>query len=254
MPGRLKQLWGKPSFSNTIALVALFVALGGASYAAIKIPKNSVGTAQLKKNAVNSAKVRNRSLLAVDFKKGQLPAGATGAQGATGLQGPAGLPGATGAAGVTGQSGATGATGPTGSVGVTGATGPSSTAALGAVASLGTTTQIISPIGLSTPVVAASALQVATRAPSTTVTADNLSVFFDTPTGDGGIIRTISISTVDQSSNVTPILSCSVNGAGKTCSNSNGVTVASGSLLVIRSQVSGTPPATNVHVGYTLGP
>ncbi|HNC06594.1 MAG TPA: hypothetical protein PLS38_09865, partial [Solirubrobacterales bacterium] len=64
MRGRLKELWGKPGFANVVALVALFIALGGVSYAAIQIPKNSVGTKQLKKNAVNSAKVRNRSLLA----------------------------------------------------------------------------------------------------------------------------------------------------------------------------------------------
>jgi hypothetical protein len=45
------------------------------------------------KNAVTSAKVKDRSLLAKDFKAGQLPAGATGAQGE---QGPQGIPGAQG--------------------------------------------------------------------------------------------------------------------------------------------------------------
>ena len=55
-----------------IACIALRVALGGTSVAAIQaLPKNSVGTKQLKKNAVVSAKVKNRSLLAVDFKAGQ---------------------------------------------------------------------------------------------------------------------------------------------------------------------------------------
>jgi len=80
--------------------MALFVALGGASYAAIKIPKNSVGSAQIKKNAVTSAKVKDRSLLATDFKSGQLPAGAAGQTGAVGAVGPAGAVGAVGAAGV----------------------------------------------------------------------------------------------------------------------------------------------------------
>src|SRR5207237_846374 len=50
-------------------------------------PRNSVGTVQLKNNAVNSAKVRNGSLRAVDFAAGQIPAGP---------QGPAGPPGASG--------------------------------------------------------------------------------------------------------------------------------------------------------------
>ncbi|HMU26081.1 MAG TPA: collagen-like protein [Solirubrobacterales bacterium] len=227
----------------------MFIALGGVSYAAVQIPKNSVGTKQLKKNAVNSAKVRNRSLLAADFKKGQLPRGATGAAGVTGSTG------ATGPAGTTGLTGAAGPTGSAGTAGATGPTGPSTTAALGAVASLGSTTQLFSPLGLSTPVSSSSALQVATRAPGVNVKLDNLSVLFDTPTGgDGSVFRTISIGTVDQAGTVTGILGCSVNGGGKICSNSNEVSVPSGSLLVIRSAVSGTPPATMVHVGYTLGP
>ena len=65
--------------------------LGGASYAATKLPKNSVGSKQIKKNAVNaaklkkssvnSAKVKDHSLQAVDFKAGQLPQGAEGRKG-----------------------------------------------------------------------------------------------------------------------------------------------------------------------------
>lgn len=71
-----------------ISLIALFVALGGSSYAAIKLPKNSVGNKQIKKNAVTSAKVKDASLLAKDFKAGQLPQGAKGETGATGARGP----------------------------------------------------------------------------------------------------------------------------------------------------------------------
>jgi hypothetical protein len=94
--------------SNAIALTALFIALGTGAYAAIQIPKNSVGTKQLKKNAVTSAKVKNRSLLRRDFKAGQLPAGSRG------LQGAKGDPGAPGPQGPQGEAGAPGATGPQG--------------------------------------------------------------------------------------------------------------------------------------------
>lgn len=74
---------------NAIALLALFVALGGASYAAIRVPANSVGTKQ----------IRNGSLLARDFRAGQLPKGAKGDRGPQGLRGPKGDAGATGVAG-----------------------------------------------------------------------------------------------------------------------------------------------------------
>ena len=84
----------RPSPALVIACGALAVALGGTGYATVlQVPRNSVGTAQLKtsavtsgklaSNAVTSLKVRNRSLLRVDFAPGQLAAGPTG---------PAGLP------------------------------------------------------------------------------------------------------------------------------------------------------------------
>jgi hypothetical protein len=91
------RLFGRrPSHTTIAAYMALFVALGGTSYAAVKLPKNSVGGSQIKKNAVSSSKVKNGSLLKGDFKAGQLPAGAKGPQGA---QGPAGSNGSTGPAG-----------------------------------------------------------------------------------------------------------------------------------------------------------
>jgi len=80
-----------------IACVALVVALGGVSYAAGVLPKNSVGAAQLqkkavtasklRKNAVSAAKVKDGTLLAADFKAGQLPAGPKGDNGAAGAPG-----------------------------------------------------------------------------------------------------------------------------------------------------------------------
>jgi hypothetical protein len=73
-----------------LALIALFVALGGTSYAAARLPPASVGTAQLKPNAVTSAKVKNHSLLAKDFKRGQLRRGPAGLRGPAGARGPAG--------------------------------------------------------------------------------------------------------------------------------------------------------------------
>jgi hypothetical protein len=80
----------RPSPATVIACIALIVALGGTGYAAVTLPANSVGTAQLKKNAVTSLKVKNGSLLSADFKTGQIPAGPAGPAGAAGPAGVAG--------------------------------------------------------------------------------------------------------------------------------------------------------------------
>ncbi|WP_193611761.1 hypothetical protein [Nocardioides lijunqiniae] len=70
--------------SNAVALVALTVAMGGTSYAVAALPKNSVTSRAIAPDAVRSGDVKNGSLLRRDFKAGQLPRGATGAQGAPG--------------------------------------------------------------------------------------------------------------------------------------------------------------------------
>ena len=91
----------RPSPALVVACIALALALGGTGYATVlNVPRNSVGTAQLRNsavttkklsaNAVVSSKVRNGSLLRADFAPGQVPVGPPGPQGA---QGPAGAPG-----------------------------------------------------------------------------------------------------------------------------------------------------------------
>ncbi len=47
----------KPSPALVISMLALFVALGGAGYAATALPKDSVGTAQIKNKAVTAPKL-----------------------------------------------------------------------------------------------------------------------------------------------------------------------------------------------------
>jgi hypothetical protein len=85
--------------STTALLVAVLGAtpLGRAAYEAI-VPRNSVGPAQLRAravtnvkirgDAVTSGKVKNRSLRAIDFAVGELPAGPVGPTGARGAVGP----------------------------------------------------------------------------------------------------------------------------------------------------------------------
>jgi hypothetical protein len=110
-------------YANVTATLALFVALGGTSYAAATISsadvqngsltgadvKNeSLGSGDvdngsltggdLKNGSIKSSDIGNASLLAADFKAGELPAGPQGPQGPPGpqgVQGPQGPAGAT---------------------------------------------------------------------------------------------------------------------------------------------------------------
>jgi hypothetical protein len=86
-----------------ISCLALLAALGGTGYAAIKLPPGIVGTKQLKNGAVVASKVKPRSLLARNFKPGQLPRGPRGAQGLAGAAGPQGPGGPQGPAGAKGD-------------------------------------------------------------------------------------------------------------------------------------------------------
>jgi len=78
----------RPSPAMVVACIALMVALGGTGYAAIKLPRNSVGNKQLRANAVTSGKVRNGSLTAKDFTPNALKRGPRGPQGPKGDSAP----------------------------------------------------------------------------------------------------------------------------------------------------------------------
>jgi hypothetical protein len=58
-----------PSTAVVISIVALVTALAGTGYAALKLPKNSVGTKQLKKNSVTKAKIRKNAVTTGKVKK-----------------------------------------------------------------------------------------------------------------------------------------------------------------------------------------
>jgi hypothetical protein len=102
---RLRRM--RPSPAMVVAALALLVALGGTSVAAVSIviPRASIGALQLKPNSVNSAKVLNYSLLRADFRPGQIPVGRRGATGPAGPPGPAGPTGPAGPAGAAGPAG-----------------------------------------------------------------------------------------------------------------------------------------------------
>ena len=268
----LKARLRRPSYAEVVATAALFIALGGVSYAAVKIPNNSVGTKQLKKNSVNSSKVKNKSLLAADFKAGQLPQGpagptgaagqngAAGADGTDGQRGPTGAAGLDGLPGVTGPEGSTGSTGiqgptgftgvvgPTGSTGETGVTGPTGdggTAVLsGRVDTVNGSNQNeffpVSGIGEPSPIVGPTT----SLSPAVAVTARNLSVKVSSTSG---LLRSV-VLIADGGA----VLGCSVLPDANGCSNTSGAgAIAPGSELAFRTN--GFDP-TRLRFGFTLSP
>jgi hypothetical protein len=106
-----KWISGHVSYANVVATMALFIALGGTGYAAITLPRDSVGarelrrdavgTSEIRKDAVTSSAIRDRSIrlndLSMDTRRDLA--------GAQGPAGPAGAPGPTGATGQRGEVG-----------------------------------------------------------------------------------------------------------------------------------------------------
>lgn len=98
-------LFNSNRYAVVTSTVALVIALGGGTaYAAELITSKDiqdggVKRADIAKDAVNSRRIADGTLLVRDFKAGQLPAGSpgpAGLQGPIGPQGPAGQPGASG--------------------------------------------------------------------------------------------------------------------------------------------------------------
>jgi hypothetical protein len=99
------------TYANLMATVAVFIALGGTTTAAVlitgkNVKNGSLTGADIKSRSIGSIDIKDGDLLAKDFKPGQLPVGAT--KGPTGDTGPQGLKGDVGAQGATGPEGAKG--------------------------------------------------------------------------------------------------------------------------------------------------
>jgi hypothetical protein len=97
----ITRIRGRLSYANVVATLALFVALGGASYAALRVTGDNVVDSSLtgrdiRRASLGTTDIRDRSLLERDFRPGQLPAGPPGPQGDPGPQGPPGEPGPSG--------------------------------------------------------------------------------------------------------------------------------------------------------------
>lgn len=93
-----------PSPALVIACIALALSLGGVGYAATDLPKNSVGSAQLRKGSVRPSKLSHATiaLISRQTKRSGGSRGSDGAKGDTGAKGPKGATGATGVQGPAG--------------------------------------------------------------------------------------------------------------------------------------------------------
>jgi hypothetical protein len=83
----------RPSPAMLVASIALLVALGGTSWAAVTLAPRSVSNAALKTGAVNSRVIADRSVQNVDLAAGVIkkgPSGPVGPSGQTGAAGPSG--------------------------------------------------------------------------------------------------------------------------------------------------------------------
>jgi Collagen triple helix repeat (20 copies) len=95
--------------AHFVAYLALFFALGGTSIAAVNaLPRNSVGSPQIKNGSIQKVDISKRTVAALHGARGARgPAGPTGATGATGAKGDKGDTGAQGIQGIQGPAGPT---------------------------------------------------------------------------------------------------------------------------------------------------
>ena len=87
---------GKHVRGHFVAYLALFFALGGTSFAAVNaLPRNSVGSPQIKNHSIQKIDIGRQTVAALHGARGARgpagPTGVTGATGATGAAGPQGM-------------------------------------------------------------------------------------------------------------------------------------------------------------------
>jgi hypothetical protein len=68
----MQRLRSNLTYANVISTICLFIVLGGGAYAASQLPKNSVGTKQIKNKAVTGAKVKDGSITGADVNASTL--------------------------------------------------------------------------------------------------------------------------------------------------------------------------------------
>jgi hypothetical protein len=203
-----------PSPALVIALVALFVALGGTGYAASQVGGDHATTAAKK----------------TKIKQGK--------RGPRGLRGPQGPRGPQGLAGPQGPEGARGATGPQGAAG-----SPAFGMLLGRGVNVPAGTSFLAPSGQ----LAANANEnnVSSFTANAPMRASDLAVTLSVAVGLSDT-RTFTL----RIGNRDTALSCTVPAGNPGCTSTGSVTIPEGSLISIGSTSTGNPMPTDVRFGW----
>jgi hypothetical protein len=246
-----------------LGALALFLVLGGTSYAAVALDAGSVGSREIRNHsvktvdvagsavrsrqiadnavtaskiapgAINSDDVQDGSLVGTDFRPGQLPKGEAGA---TGPQGPKGDTGQQGAPGATGTQGIQGPAGPSGPSAFTGRI-------TGIPATAGQTIRWGASNGVSAA--AASSSTVETLSPNAAFVARDLVVRKTgaaVPVGDQIIVDLFVNGAIG--------LSCGIQGNSTSCASGGSIDVPPGSTLVIEVIAQGNVDAFDLLLGW----
>ncbi|MDX6686606.1 MAG: hypothetical protein QOF86_2734 [Baekduia sp.] len=121
--------------NNVVGYVALFAALGGTSYAAVRLAPGSVTNRALARGAVSHSKLATNSVTSADIANGSIKPGDFARETMTALTKTGGgvTTAAGGSTGATGNRGANGGTGTAGTVGPAGPSGAAGAAGTGSV-------------------------------------------------------------------------------------------------------------------------
>jgi len=214
------------TYANVMASVAVFVSLGGSSYAAITISGKNVKDGSLTgkdvhNNSLTGSDVKDASLLSKDFKSGQLPQGAKGDKGDKGDRGAPG----------------TAATNPGGGV---------------LTANIGGVFPHLEYYGAVDGVSTANSDETVNQSlsPNRTIVLSNLRVLLTTAPS-AGATRFIYL----RMNGSQTALSCTISDLATSCSSDVGVTVPGGSRLSISvGNNGGFPALTQALVGMTVTP
>jgi hypothetical protein len=205
-----------PSPALVVALIALFVTLGGTGYAASQGGGGDHANAAAKKKKKAKRGPRGRR-------------GPRGFEGATGPQGPQGNAGAQGTPGTNGTNGTNGS--------------PAFGALLGRGVNVPAGTSFLAPSGQ----LAADANEnnVSSFTPNATMTASDLAITLTVANGPADT-RTFTV----RAGNADTALTCTVPEGNTGCTSTATATIPGGSLISIGSTSTGAPTPTDVRFGW----